>query len=104
MPECEAVLGEKLFGGRSGHPCAEGGLPRHGVDRDQFVETAQVDRQRRAVLAAVGIEATDHAGAAAEGHHGHLGERAPLQQGVHLVVGRGDRHTVWRGLLYLLAS
>src|SRR3546814_11956000 len=61
-------------------------------------------RRRHTRCALVTVVQTCALPISAEGHHGNLGERAPLQQGVYLVVGRRDRYAVGRDLLYLLAS
>ena len=98
MAEGEAALAEQPFGVRSGEPGAELGFAGHLVERVQFVQPAQVQRDHGLEVAADRIQAADHAGAAAERDDRDAVVRAVPQDRGDLVFVAGQQHRVGRVL------
>lgn len=89
MAELQAVVGKQELGGRAGQSRTEGGQAGYGVDVGQVVEKHKIQADHRPHRPAHGVDAADHAGSAAEGHHRDLFAAAPAQDVQHLVVGGG---------------
>ena len=79
VAEGEALGAERRLRLRPAQPGAE---PRgeRGVVDDDFAQRGQVEADQRRVGAAQGLDPADHAGAAAERHHGDVVRRAGVDQ------------------------
>jgi hypothetical protein len=91
VPQGEPPRAQQLLGGGCEGPRPEGRGERRGVDGDQPVQPAQVERHDPGEAGAARGEAADDRGAATEGHHRDPVPGADPQHGEDLgVVGRQD--------------
>ena len=81
-------------------PAPRSASPEMSSRRHQLVEPAQVQRDDGVESAAVGVEAADHAGAAAERHHRDPPLRAVPQHLGDLVLGARSQDRVGRVLRF----
>ncbi len=104
VAEFPAALGEQFLGGRAGEAGAEDGLAGGLVQVEQPVEAAQVERDDGSEAAALGVEAADDAGAAAERDDGDAVFGAHREDGGDLLLAAGQHDRVGRVLRLAAAA
>ncbi len=98
MSEREATFAEQSFGVRTRDARAEFGLAGYLVERMQFVQASQIQRDDGLELTAQRIESADNAGTAAERDDGDAALRAYPQDRGDVVLRAGQQHGVGRVL------
>lgn len=100
----EAAFAEQAFGLRTGEPGAQFSFAGDLVEPVQGVKAAKVHGDDGVEVTADRVQAADHTGAAAEGHHGDAMARAVLEDLLNVILIAGQNHRVGGVLPKFLAA